>query len=77
MPTYIDYFGYAASVFVLLSFVMKNIVTLRMVNIVGCGLFITYGILIASIPVIITNVAIVLVNSFYLYRHYTQTPKEV
>lgn len=77
MPTYIDYVGYAASVFVLLSFVMKNIATLRMINMIGCGLFITYGILIASVPVIITNAAIVLVNSYYLYQHYTQAPKKV
>lgn len=70
MPTYIDYIGYAASLFVLLSFFMKKIATLRMVNIVGCSFFIAYGILIDSIPIIITNVAIVLVNSYYLMQYY-------
>ena len=58
--------GYLASAIVLLSFVMKDIRTLRWVNIVGCGLFIVWGILIQEIPVIITNVGIVLVNLYYL-----------
>lgn len=70
MPTYIDYIGYAASLFVLLSFVMRKIATLRTVNIIGCSLFIAYGILIDSIPIIITNVSIVLVNGYYLVRYY-------
>ncbi|GAB5417349.1 MAG: hypothetical protein Crog4KO_29310 [Crocinitomicaceae bacterium] len=70
MPTYIDYIGYGASLFVLLSFFMKKIATLRMVNIVGCGLFIAYGILLESNPIIITNVSIVLVNVYYLTQYY-------
>lgn len=70
MSTYIEYIGYAASFFVLLSFVMKKITTLRMVNILGCGLFIAYGILIKSTPIILTNVAIVLVNAYYLVLFY-------
>lgn len=70
MPTYIDYIGYAASLFVLLSFFMKKITTLRMVNIVGCSFFIAYGILLDSKPILITNAAIVLVNTYYLIQFY-------
>ena len=70
MSTYIEYTGYAASFFVLLSFVMKKITTLRMVNILGCALFIAYGVLIESTPIILTNVAIVLVNVYYLMLFY-------
>ncbi|MDG1330843.1 MAG: YgjV family protein [Crocinitomicaceae bacterium] len=70
---YIELIGYVASAFVLLSFVMKEMTKLRIVNIVGCAFFITYGILLASWPIIITNTAIVCVNVFYLLR----TKKEV
>ena len=59
--------GYLASLFVLLSFLMRNITTLRYVNSVGCLFFVAYGILLDSWPVIITNVAIVLVNVYYLF----------
>lgn len=65
---YIELIGYLASAFVLLSFVMKEMTKLRIVNIVGCSFFIAYGILIPSWPIIITNVAIVCVNTFYLTK---------
>lgn len=68
MSDYIEYIGYAASFFVLLSFVMKKMIHLRLVNIIGCGFFIWYGILLISIPIIITNAAIVIVNTYYLLK---------
>jgi uncharacterized protein with PQ loop repeat len=63
-----EYIGYLASVIVLISFLMKNIRTLRIVNSIGCLLFIAYGLLLFSIPIIITNAAIVLINGYYLVR---------
>ncbi len=65
---YIEIVGYVASAFVLLSFVMKEMTKLRIVNIAGCGFFIAYGIMIPSWPVIITNAAIVCLNVFYLIK---------
>ena len=59
--------GYLASFFVLLSFFNKDMRKLRIVNSVGCALFVTYGVLLVSIPIIITNVAIILVNGYYLF----------
>ncbi len=66
----IEYVGYAASFFVLLSFIMKDMKTLRLVNIIGCSFFIVYGFLIPGIswPIVVTNVAIVVVNFYYLIR---------
>ena len=65
---YIEIIGYLASAFVLLSFIMKEMTKLRIVNIIGCTFFIAYGILLLSWPIIITNVAIVCVNVFYLVK---------
>ena len=59
--------GYLASLFVLLSFFNKDLRKLRIVNSVGCGLFVVYGILLGSIPIILTNVAILMVNAYYLF----------
>lgn len=66
----IEYVGYAASFFVLLSFVMKDMKKLRLINIVGCSFFIAYGFLMPGIswPIVVTNVAIVLVNLYYLFK---------
>jgi hypothetical protein len=60
--------GYIASVTVLASFLMKKIRTLRVVNSIGCGLFVLYGILLGySMPIIITNVAIICINMYFLF----------
>ena len=58
--------GYAAMACLLVSFLMKNVRTLRIVNSFGCAIFIVYGILLPSIPILITNAAIVLINLYYL-----------
>lgn len=65
---YIEIIGYLASAFVLLSFVMKEMTKLRILNSIGCGFFIVYGVLLFSWPIIITNAAIVCVNVFYLWK---------
>ena len=63
----VEVVGYLASLFVLLSFFRKDIRQLRIVNSIGCALFVIYGGLLMSIPIIITNVAILLVNGYYLF----------
>lgn len=66
-----EWIGYLASFFVAISFFMKNIITLRIVNTVGCVVFIIYGVLIDSWPVIATNAIIVGVNVYYLFINKT------
>lgn len=75
----LDLVGYAASAVVLLSFFMKNINTLRIVNSLGCAIFILYGFLFDSvnIPIIITNLGILLVNGYYLFIKKNNEIKEV
>jgi hypothetical protein len=64
-----EFFGYLASIVVLLSFLMKDVRRLRMVNIIGCLLFTTYGVLLGfSIPIIVTNLSIIVINVVYLIK---------
>ena len=72
--SYVEWFGYLASLFVLLSFLMRNITTLRYVNTLGCMFFVIYGVLLNSWPIIITNAAIILVNFYYLFINRKKTP---
>jgi len=68
--TVTEYIGYLASFMVLMSFTMKDVKKLRLVNISGCVLFIIYGFLMPTLrvglPIIIANTAIFIVNSYYL-----------
>lgn len=66
--TFVDIIGYTASIGVLLSFLMKKIKNLRIVNTVGCALFVAYGVLLdISWPIIVTNTAIIGINFYYLF----------
>lgn len=61
--------GYLASFTVLISFVMKEIKTLRIINTMGCALFVVYGILLNySIPIILTNVSIMGINTYFILK---------
>ncbi len=61
--------GYAASIAVLCSFLLKDVKRLRIVNTIGCSIFLFYGVLLNfSIPIIITNAAIIIINMFYLVK---------
>lgn len=68
-----EWVGYLASLVLMISFLMKNINRLRIINSIGAVLFIVYGVMLAiSWPVIITNAFILGVNVFYLTKHYGQ-----
>ncbi|MDC1504584.1 uroporphyrinogen decarboxylase [Winogradskyella sp.] len=73
--TVTEYIGYLASLMVLISFTMKDVKKLRLVNMTGCVLFITYGFLMPTLrvglPIIIANVAIFVVNIYYLTKKTT------
>ena len=65
----IDIIGYAASLFIVLSFLIKdNLVYIRLTNLVGCALFVVYGYLINSIPVILPNGFLIIVQIVYIWR---------
>lgn len=64
-----EFIGYLASFLVLFSFLMKKMRSLRIINTLGCTLFVAYGFLLDfSWPIIITNVAIIIINIYYLSK---------
>ncbi len=66
-----EWIGYLASLVLMVSFLMKNINTLRIINSFGALLFVVYGIMLAiSWPIIISNTFILGVNTYYLSKHF-------
>ena len=60
--------GYLAMLVLLISFLMKDIRHLRMLNSVACGFFVVYGFMLAtSWSIIISNAAIMGINIYYLF----------
>ena len=63
----IDWIGYLASFALIISFLMKDMNTLRIINSAGAILFVIYGVLLqVSWPIIITNTFILSANVYYL-----------
>ena len=58
--------GYLASALIVLSLLMSSVYRLRVINLLGAIVFTAYGVLIGSIPVVLTNGAIVLIDLYYL-----------
>ena len=64
-----EWVGYLASLLLMVSFIMKHINALRIINSIGCFLFVVYGFMLEiAWPVIITNFFIMCVNIFYLTK---------
>ncbi len=63
----VEWVGYAAMISLMISFLMKDIKKLRIINTLGCLLFVIYGFMLGSYPIIITNAFISMVNIYYLF----------
>jgi hypothetical protein len=58
--------GYVASALVVASLAMTSVVRLRTISLVGSLVFVAYGLLIDSVPILITNTAIAALNLWFL-----------
>lgn len=67
---WVEWFGYLASLVVLVSLTMSSIIKLRVINFIGCLLFAGFAYFIGSVPTIVMNLSIAAINVYYLYQIY-------
>ena len=72
----VELIGYLASALIVVSLMMSSVLKLRVVNLVGAVVFSTYGLLIGSLPVVLTNGAITLINITHLVKIWRQRSAE-
>ena len=65
-----EFVGYLASALVVLSLTMASVVRLRIISLCGSIAFLVYGLLIESVPIVITNVSIAAINIWFLRREF-------
>jgi hypothetical protein len=65
----IELLGYIGTAVVMASFMMSNVKRLRIVNSIGCSIWILYGFQIESMPVVLTNVGILAINLFHIIKN--------
>jgi hypothetical protein len=66
----VELVGYLASALVVLALTMTSVVRLRMVSLAGSITFFVYGTLIDSVPIMITNGSIAVINVWFLRREF-------
>lgn len=64
--TVYEWIGYAASLFIVLSFVVNKVRMIRIINMLGCLCFIIYGTYFEFWPVVIPNAILVFIQLYYL-----------
>lgn len=67
----VELIGYLASALVVVSLAMSSVVRLRIASTIGSLLFIAYGALLPSIPLILTNIATLGLNLWYLRKEFS------
>lgn len=70
MVSWFEIVGYVASALIVVSLAMTSVVRLRIVNLVGCVTFVTYGLLIHAWPVVVSNAIICVLNVWFLAKHF-------
>ena len=64
-----DIFGYIGTVLVLGSFLIEDVFRLRLVNLLGAVVWLIYGIGLWMMPQIIVNSSIILIHSYWFFKH--------
>ncbi len=64
----LELFGYLGTALVLLSFVMRDIKWLRVINMAGGFISLIYAICVNTMPVVVLNGSVILINAVQLIR---------
>ncbi len=60
--------GYVAMTFLVLSFVPRQIRTVRLINLLACVIFIVYGVMLGlKWPIIISNALVGMIQMYHLF----------
>jgi hypothetical protein len=65
---WVEWFGYLASLVVLVSLTMTSIIKLRVINFIGCILFAIFAYFIDSLPTMLMNLGIACINVYFLWK---------
>ncbi|MGL5634693.1 MAG: YgjV family protein [Sarcina sp.] len=67
-PMLIEWIGYLASIVVVISLLMTSMGKLRVINSIGCLLFVIYALIVGAYPVALANIVILIINFYNLYK---------
>lgn len=62
MNVILETWGYLSMVMVLISMLMSDIKKLRIINSIACSMFIVYGYLHSTYPLVLMNIIVIIIN---------------
>lgn len=65
----IELIGWIAMGITISSFFFQKMRTLRTINLIGCLLWMVYGTLLVSVPIVLTNMAIAATHAFWFVKN--------
>lgn len=68
MFEFMEGMAYVASVIIFLSFCTKDVKMLRILNNVGCVMFLAYAVYHDRLPLVLLNSMVILVNIYHIWR---------
>jgi lipid-A-disaccharide synthase-like uncharacterized protein len=68
MKDYIQIIGFVATLLTIISFTFKEILTIRMVNVLGSFVWLVYGFYTKDHPVIMVNVSVILIQIWGIFN---------
>lgn len=64
----IEIWGYISMIVVLASMMMKDMKKLRITNSIACSMFVLYGLVHQTYPIVIMNILVIAINIFRLKK---------
>lgn len=74
--SWFEIIGIVGTIFVLISFLMKDIKAVRIINIIGAALFVVYGALIGALSTWLLNGILIIVHIVYLIKGYKDSKRK-
>lgn len=68
MDNYMEIMAYIGSVIILISFIVKDVKWLRILNNIGCLIFLVYAFYYNRTPLILLNSGVILINVYHLIK---------
>ena len=60
--------GYLGMLVTVMGFMFKDVVKLRITSFVACALWVAYGIHRQDMPIILVNISVILIHTYYLIK---------
>jgi hypothetical protein len=76
MENFMEIMAYIGSLIILISFCTKNVNLLRVLNNVGCVIFLFYAFYHGRMPLIILNSMVIVVNMYHIWSDKKQAIKK-